>query len=732
MTTAGVGSNSLDPNDKEYWTKFRLLTRQAFLLDNVKLSESNYPDAVKEVVIRSRLTIMEFNEGEDEPLEQCNEGETSDYSDAESTTSMYRSEFYHREEDYYDWHYDTAPIVPYITADDDIRTVRNAENNDGQCPAFSKGNEGKPDLYSEPGGRAKSELSPEEAVRTIDTFSVDYVTNDDITVNMRDSAGVSDTHEDEIMRVSMITADVSQGNTKSHSNNSLGIQDCVCPEREKQHDLSAHMDFELCQKDSLRNMMGNCFGVCGLTHRINRPEIDWCWECIDRLMWGYRVSCVVTIVTKNQSVGIDVFIEGSCVYASTRGLEDGPVRPCDVIPVYVWMTEKFKDVLNKVMLVNKAPVNSHGLQWGEDNGQVRGTCASVDNRPIRVAGRFGCLYSPVQGADWLDVLSVGGGPVGKDVWIGYIGDGFSQYQSPDAAPLTELQDLNTFLHIYSDCATRFYLIWTVSITVRISLGVEEVTSCCGELLLCQTMDGAALADDRSGVTFTAELCVPWDAPEAVVDINSTDLSSLGSFPDKVGLFGRRKEAAVSCIMAGRDSRSVRFVVPDGRIVDRGYHDVTVVDMEEEREPMVVLSDMTRLRELWPVEVFDHMKWYQQDLELLRKSAKKDYQQTRPMPCRFRGKVIRVDMYRHVARLHLDLVQLWRCPIAWCTTWKGSPQDCLEHVRSGHDAPWVSKTASIEKYAPRGRSVASYGQIRYGSSIQAYQRICSCSARSACR
>ena len=57
--------------------------------------------------------------------------------------------------------------------------------------------------------------------------------------------------------------------------------------------------------------------------------------------------------------------------------------------------------------------------------------------------------------------------------------------------------------------------------------MEEVTSCCGELLLCRTMDGAALADDRSGVTFTAELCVPWDAPEAVIYINSTDLISLG-------------------------------------------------------------------------------------------------------------------------------------------------------------------------------------------------------------
>ena len=40
---------------------------------------------------------------------------------------------------------------------------------------------------------------------------------------------------------------------------------------------------------------------------------------------------------------------------------------------------------------------------------------------------------------------------------------------------------------------------------------------------------------------------------------------------------------------------------------------------------------------------------------MRKSAKKNYQQVRPMPCRFCGKVIRVDMYRHMARLHLDLV-----------------------------------------------------------------------------
>ena len=105
------------------------------------------------------------------------------------------------------------------------------------------------------------------------------------------------------------------------------------------------------------------------------------------------------------------------------------------------------------------------------------------------------------------------------------------------------------------------------------------------------------------------------------------------------------------------------------------------------------------RQIWRAYIFNHMKWFQQDLDLMRKSAKREFSQERPMPCRFCGKVIRVNMYRHVARLHLDLVQLWRCPIAWCTTWKGSPQDCLEHLRNGHDVPWISKTASIEKYAP---------------------------------
>ena len=407
------------------------------------------------------------------------------------------------------------------------------------------------------------------------------------------------------------------------------------------------------------------------------------------------MSCVVSVVVRD----VDVFITACDVLVGIGARLDGLITPCDAMRLSSWRTKDFKETLNNVMCVYWTGSIRLDIPWEEDNRPVRATRASVDTGSIRVRGRFGCWGRPVRSADWLDVCPMDDGPVGTDVGIKYIGGSLGGYQSTDAAPLTGVHDTYVNLHIYSDCFARLCSTRIVYLTVWINWSLEEVVQCGVISSPSQTMDGAALANDRSGITFTADLCVPWDAPEAVIEMNSPDLISLETIPDKVGLFARRKEAAMSRIMSARDCRGVRFVVPDVRLVDRGFHDVTVIDMEDDREPTVVLRDMTRLRELWPGEVFEHMRCHQQDLERLRKSAKKDYVQTRPMPCRFCGKVIRVDMYRHVARLHLDLVQLWRCPIAWCTTWKGSPQDCLEHVRSGHDAPWVEKTASIEQYAP---------------------------------
>ena len=76
------------------------------------------------------------------------------------------------------------------------------------------------------------------------------------------------------------------------------------------------------------------------------------------------------------------------------------------------------------------------------------------------------------------------------------------------------------------------------------------------------MEGAALVEDRVGITFGVELYVPWDAPEAVVYIHSEGVVPLGSIPDVVGLVGHPPDATGSRILQGRDVRSIRVLVPD--------------------------------------------------------------------------------------------------------------------------------------------------------------------------
>ena len=45
----------MEIHDEEYWTNFRFQAKQAFKLDNVALAASDFPIAVKELVVKSRL-----------------------------------------------------------------------------------------------------------------------------------------------------------------------------------------------------------------------------------------------------------------------------------------------------------------------------------------------------------------------------------------------------------------------------------------------------------------------------------------------------------------------------------------------------------------------------------------------------------------------------------------------------------------------------------------------------
>ena len=64
-------------------------------------------------------------------------------------------------------------------------------------------------------------------------------------------------------------------------------------------------------------------------------------------------------------------------------------------------------------------------------------------------------------------------------------------------------------------------------------------------------------------------------------------------------------------------------------------------------------------------------------------------------CTFCGTLIKCDMYRHVARCHLELAQLWRCQVSWCTVWKGTPQDLMDHICGAHNVPGKIRKVSLE-------------------------------------
>ena len=201
-------------------------------------------------------------------------------------------------------------------------------------------------------------------------------------------------------------------------------------------------------------------------------------------------------------------------------------------------------------------------------------------------------------------------------------------------------------------------------------------------------NGAALSEERAGNTFGVELYVPWDAPEAVVDISSKSVVPLRNIPDVIGQAGRREGAAESRVLQGRDIRSVRVLVPDCR-------GVAIVDMGDVPESSISIPEFRQ----WPPAVISQMGWRQQVLEGMRAAAKQHFHQSLPSSCIYCGIWIKCDMYRNVARFHFDLAQLWRCPVSWCTVWKGTPQDCMDHIRRAHDVPWEIKLASLVQYLP---------------------------------
>ena len=114
-----------------------------------------------------------------------------------------------------------------------------------------------------------------------------------------------------------------------------------------------------------------------------------------------------------------------------------------------------------------------------------------------------------------------------------------------------------------------------------------------------------------------------------------------------------------------------------------------------------------------------MVWLQQDLDTMRAEAKKHFHNTRLGDCSYCGKLIKCDMYRHVATYHLASCGGVRCHDTRC----GRARHRIAWIQGAHDLQ-----ASRSLYR-RGRFSVKFGRILSSPVIRGYLLTCYCSARS---
>ena len=171
------------------------------------------------------------------------------------------------------------------------------------------------------------------------------------------------------------------------------------------------------------------------------------------------------------------------------------------------------------------------------------------------------------------------------------------------------------------------------------------------------------AGARSGMTFDVTFEVPWNTPKTYIQLHSEGVFELEkTVPDVLGLCGRRLDAAVIRVMQGCDARSVCALIPDPRVLERGFHDVTIVDMEDTAEPAVSEADLSLLWRQCSLTEVQSMTWLQNELDDMCAAAEKRYRHSQPGDCSYCGKWINVAC---IAMCRL-FTWIWdSCGVAWC-------------------------------------------------------------------
>ena len=210
--------------------------------------------------------------------------------------------------------------------------------------------------------------------------------------------------------------------------------------------------------------------------------------------------------------------------------------------------------------------------------------------------------------------------------------------------------------------------------------------------------------------------VPSDSSRSGLTLHSDELSDLAvvfqcDWPACLAAGGSRGQGHV-------DTGWV--IIPVENVGRNGFHEILIHDMAGADAPYVALAELASLHLVWPAAVLSSMGRYQLDLEHLRHDCKTRYQHAQSGLCTFCGKFIQLDMGRHVA----SFIWSWLSSGgARCTIWRGTQQDCIDHMRSAHAVPVTVKASNLARWFPpwtvsRDRWCAAMSSTVYGVATDA--------------
>ena len=147
-------------------------------------------------------------------------------------------------------------------------------------------------------------------------------------------------------------------------------------------------------------------------------------------------------------------------------------------------------------------------------------------------------------------------------------------------------------------------------------------------------------------------------------------------PDVFGLRAFDNEKPVTRMLPGSSPCELRLMIPDEKLGKDGFHDVIIENLSGTptwRSSHVSPAEVTTLRRQWPKAVFETLRRRAPDIERLRRDAPNRTDKAFHYSGPGYSGVCDIRIYSaldaHMMACHLELGQLWRCPVTWCAVWK---------------------------------------------------------------